>query len=103
VADEPKVVALFSKRPIEISPLDQEMDEFRQQAITELEEIIDLFRKGELVGFAMVFTYTDGGSGSAVSAEVQHTPIEFIGALERVKHKINLQADCDEGIFGSED
>lgn len=77
MADD-KVVDLTG-RPVNITPEEEILIELREAAIAQLEDLIDDFRAGKMNGFAMVFSLSNGGGGSVMSAEVEDAPVTYPG------------------------
>lgn len=95
--ESPRVVDL-SGRPINVTPEEENLIAMREAAIEQLEEIIEGFRQGQMNGFAMVFTMSNGGGGSVMSEEASCLPIEYLGALARIGHRINRVMDYNEDL-----
>lgn len=92
-----KVVDMLG-RPVNLTPKEEGLIEMREAAIEQLLEIVQDFRVGKMNGFAMVFTVSDGGGGSVMSQEVDYIPVEFLGSLERLKYRIQILMDHNEGL-----
>lgn len=99
----PRVVDIFTKREIQPGALDQDLADMRERGAKQLEEIVADMRAGQIMGFAIAFSFVGGGTGSVCSDDVATMPIEYLGALDRLKHRINLEQDFDSGYFGDED
>lgn len=97
--DGTNVVGIKDRRPVVLGVAgveDAYLTEMRTEAIGQLDEIVDAFKRGEMNGFAIVWTYASGGGGSTCSDEVSHIPIEYIGSLDRLKHRIHKEMDWNE-------
>lgn len=92
-AEEEKVVSLFSGQPVETTLEELENIENRKLAIEQLEGLLEEFRNGIVNGFAMSFRYATGQMGSFTSYEIVDYPVEYIGGLQRLIHRINVQTD----------
>ena len=95
--ESPRVVDL-NGRPINVTPEEENLIAMREEAIAQLEDIVESFRQGQMNGFAMVFTLSNGGGGSVMSGEPMEIPIEYLGALQRLCHRINRVMDYNEEL-----
>lgn len=96
MSDDGKVVSIFDRKVVDAPVTEFDLREVRAAAIKQLEQIVTEFRNGELNGFAIVCTRDGGGTMHDFSEEVHAIPIEYLGAISRLQHHINLTMDYSD-------